>query len=390
LPETGSKLWTANFVLICLSNVSVYLAFYCLVPTLPIYIQEYGGSERSAGLAIAFLALAAVVIRPFVGWSLDHYGRKFILISGLLIFLLPPVIYIAMIPFIAMLMLRILQGFGWGICSTAQGTVASDVIPPDRMGEGLGYFGLANSVSMATAPAIGLWVIDSFSFPVLFVVVCLLTALSTLMSLLIKYPRIKPPGTRSKLVFMEKKALPPAVTLLFVTFTYSTLLSFLALFVREKGMTTAGVFFTVMAVTTVLSRPLGGIIVDKKGRRGYDLIVTGGIVLIILAVLVLAQLSGTLHLVLGGILFGTGFGFVQPTLMSLCIRSVPVAKRGMANATYWIAFDIGVSAGSVVWGLIAKSLGFAAMFRLSAVPLIIALATYCMYYMYKTGCGSQS
>ncbi len=44
-----------NFTLVCLSNFSVLLTFYCLIPTLPIYILKYGGSQMTAGLALACL-----------------------------------------------------------------------------------------------------------------------------------------------------------------------------------------------------------------------------------------------------------------------------------------------------------------------------------------------
>jgi len=98
-PSLGDRsgLWNLNFILVWLSNFSVLLTFYCLIPTLPIYIQEYGGSERTAGLALACLTAAAIVSRPFTGWALDHCGRRLLLLSVLLVYLLPAVIYTAMI-----------------------------------------------------------------------------------------------------------------------------------------------------------------------------------------------------------------------------------------------------------------------------------------------------
>ncbi|MDA8211261.1 MAG: MFS transporter [Clostridia bacterium] len=380
LPDTGPqlkpRLWTLDFVLICLSTVTVYIAFHSLLPTLPVYIKELGGSTGTAGLALALLTIAAVFIRPVAGWALDGYGRKTIFLSGLVIFLLPSVVFIGMVPLTLLLFLRLIQGFGWGICNTAAGTVASDIVPPSRLGEGLGFYSLTSAFSLAIAPAIGLWLIDSFSFRTLFITCSVLTLAAFALALPIKYPQLKKRPGGTKLVFMEKTAIRPAIVMLLVTINYSSLLSFLALFVRQQGMGTAGIFFTTLAVTTLLSRPLSGRIVDSLGQRGYNLVVLPGILAIVASMLVLAQTSGPLYLVAAGILYGIGFGFVQPTMLTLCIRNVPPSNRGAANATYWTAFDIGVALGSVIWGVVANTYGYPVMFTTTVIPPLLALVVY--------------
>ena len=72
----------------------MFFAFHSLIPTLPVYISNHGGSDSSAGLALATLTIAAVISRPFAGWALDRYGRKMIFLGGLLFFLLPVIVYI--------------------------------------------------------------------------------------------------------------------------------------------------------------------------------------------------------------------------------------------------------------------------------------------------------
>lgn len=378
LPGSKTKLWTADFVLICLSSLSVFIAFHSLLPTLPIYIESQGGSRGTAGLALAFLTIAAVIIRPFTGWALDNYGRKIILTLGLLTFLIPSLIYTAMVGIIPLLIFRLIQGFGWGMCNTAQGTVASDIIPHHRLAEGLGYYSLTISISLAAAPAIGLWLVDTFSFRHLFITSSILTLASLLLALKVKYPKPLAPAAKTKLVFIEKRALRPSVIILLMSLSYSSIVSFLALFVRQKGMSTTGLFFMFLAITSLLSRPPAGKIVDRKGRRGYDLVVLTGLISIVFAMLVLARLASSWHLILGGILFGIGFGFLQPTMQALSISSVPPERRGAANATYWTAFDTGVAVGSVFWGVMANFYGYPTMFNLTIIPPLIALLIYFM------------
>ena len=82
-------------------------------------------------------------------------------------------------------------------------------------------------------------------------------------------------------------------------------------------------------------------------------------------------------------MYGIGFGSVQPTMLALCIRSVPSVRRGAANATYWTAYDIGIAFGSVLWEIIANYFGYVFMFYLSIIPPLLALLVYLSLRAYK-------
>ena len=370
------RLWTLNFIFICFSTLATFLAFHSLHPTLPIYIEEFGGTTKIAGLALTSLTVAAILSRPVTGWALDRYGRKPILLGGLFLFLIPMVIYIRLVPVVMLIVLRFFQGLGWGIGNTAAGTVAADVIPRKRMGEGMGYFGLTLSISMAFSPALALWLVERYSFRELFIACTLFTVVALVLALFIQYPQIEKQLASPKFVFMERAALQPSLVILLVIFSYVSLVSFLPLYAIEQGLKTAGLFFTSFALTTILSRPLSGIIVDRTGSRGYDFSVLIGTLATAGAMPIIAGASGWVHLLLGGMCYGIGFGFVQPTMLALCIRNMPPEKKGAANATFWTAVDIGAACGSLFWGFVAAALGYQAMFNLNVIPPLIALAIY--------------
>ena len=378
--EANPRLLTLDFILICFSTLCIFIAFHSLYPTLPIYIETYGGSTSIAGLALTAVTAAAIISRPITGWALDKYGRKVIFVGGLFLFLIPMVIYIWLVPVVLLIVLRFVQGLGWGIGNTASGTVASDIVPRQRMGEGMGYYSLTLSVSMALSPVLALYLIDHYSFRELFIACSLLTFISMLLALLIKYPKTvteKPLNAPApSFVFMEKTALQPAAVILFVIITYSALLSFLPLYARQQGLATVGFFFTAMAVTALISRPLSGIIVDRAERKGYDICVIVGVIATVAAMPILAQTTSLTHLLWGGSLYGFGFGFIQPTMLALAIRSVSSHKKGSANATYWTAVDMGAASGSLCWGFIAAAFGYQILFNLTIIPLIIALIIY--------------
>lgn len=369
--ENNDSLWSANFILVCLSSLFLMFGFTSLVPTLPIYIEEYSDLTGVAGLPLAALTLGAVLTRPLTGWGLDVYGRRAILFGGLALFLLPNLIYIGMLPALFLIIFRFIQGAGFGVGNTSLSTVASDVVPARRLGEGMSIFTITISMAMAAGPSLGLWLIEEYSFPVFFSVVSGFSFISIMLMLLVRFPRrkIKQKGSRPKLVFMDKDCLPPAIIILLFTINNSAIVSFISLHAMEQGVANAGVFFVSMAFSTLSVRPFVGKMLDKRGSTGYHIAILAGTVAITAATLILSQVASIAYLVWGGICYGVGFGFIQPSMLALSISRLSYKKRGAANATYWTAYDLGVAIGSASWGVIGALAGYGTMFLLSIIPV---------------------
>ncbi|MBW7459545.1 MFS transporter, partial [Paenibacillus sepulcri] len=70
------KIWTRDFVAICLSSFFIFLNFYMLATTLPQYVSErLSASGQQMGLVITVYVLAAVIMRPLAGQWVDRYGK---------------------------------------------------------------------------------------------------------------------------------------------------------------------------------------------------------------------------------------------------------------------------------------------------------------------------
>ncbi|MCL6447821.1 MAG: MFS transporter [Armatimonadetes bacterium] len=367
------KLWTRDFLLICLSNLATFMGFQMLMPTLPVYVDFLGGKESEIGLVIGFFTISAVIIRPVAGKGVDTYGRRGIYLLGLLVFTLSCLLYNWTYTIPLLLLVRFLHGFGWGASSTAAGTVAADVIPKQRLGEGMGYYGLAATIAMAVAPATGLYLINEFSFPVLFYASTGLAALAFLLGSLIHYRKMPAARAETKGALFEKSAFRPSLVIFFVAMSYGSVVSFIALYAAEKGIANIGVFFTVYAVTLAFTRPFSGILLDRKG---YDVVVYPGLLAIAAALLLLSRAEYLGMFLLAGVFYGIGFGSVQPGMQALTVRNVAFHRRGAANGTFFSAFDLGIAVGALLWGAASQAVGYSQMYLWTALPVLVALILY--------------
>lgn len=82
---------------------------------------------------------------------------------------------------------------------------------------------------------------------------------------------------------------------------------------------------------------------------------------------------------IAGFFFGMGYGILQPLFQSFVTGTTPAPKRGAANATYLLSYDIGIGIGSFVMGLFQESIGISKGFAMTAVAYIVAGLLYAAY-----------
>lgn len=372
--QKSVPLWTKNFILITIINFLVFFGFQMLLPTFPVYVKNLGGKDSIIGLITGIFTVSALVARPLSGRVLDKIGRKGVFIAGMGISILAVLSY-GWIPTIGLILLfRLIHGFGWGASSTASSTVASDNIPRERFGEGMGYFSLASSFAMAVAPAVGLYVVSKYSFHILFFVSAGLAILGFLLAFTLKYQKVeKQEQPKVKAALYEKSSIRPSIVIFFVCITYGSLTSFLPLYAAQKGIQNIGLFFTVFAVSLLISRPAFGKIID---RFGFDFAVVPGLSCVLIAMVLLSQASVLPVFLVVAFVYGTGFGAVQSSLQTMAVVNTPPHRLGAANATFLTGFDSGIGLGAIILGAVASTVGYSQMYLWAVVSLIIAFILY--------------
>lgn len=379
-----SRIWTKDFIIIVIANFFIFTSFQMTLPTLPLYVQEIGSNETWVGIIVGIFTFSALLIRPFGGKLLDTTGRAPVFLIGLAILVLSLYSLAISTTILILVIVRIVQGVGWGLSNTASGTIASDLVPKDRRGEGLGFFGLSGNLALAIGPALGLFLVDHIAFSTLFIICGSLTLIALVLALNVRYVKPEPltdseiqedADTAERFNFIEKRALPASALLFFITFTFGGIATFLPAYTFQQGFQShyIQIYFVLYALALVTTRFFAGRIYD---RRGLPIVFIPGIILIISGLTLLAILNSPVYLFVGAILYGLGFGTVQPALQASAINSTPIRKRGMANATYFSAFDLGVGLGAITFGLVAQYADYSSIYWISAGSGVLSLLLF--------------
>ncbi len=367
-------MFTRDFSLAILANLFSFASMYVLLATLPLYVVAIGGTVSDAGVVLACFTLSAVVVRPVVGRLSDRRAKKAIMLAGAVILAASSLLYAPVHSVPLLMAVRVFHGVGWAAFGTAASALAADLAPLSRRGEAMGYFGVGMNVAMAIGPALGVFLVGWTGYGSLFLPAMVLGAAAALTTAGIAEPRRAPGqgalqrGWRS---FILPSALFPSAVLFTNALTYASVVALLPLFADEAGLGNPGLFFTVFSVVVLVLRgPLGRV----SDRRGRVAVVAPGLSVTFVALLVLSQAQSTTTMLVVAVLYAVGVGAAQPTLMAMTVDRAGPQERGAAMGTYTTAMDLGIGVGSVVWGVVAQSLGFATMYVAASLMGLVGVA----------------
>ena len=377
--EKKEPIWTKPFVSLFFTNISVFIVFYGLVTTLPLYaIGVLNRTDEEAGLLMTVFLISAIVVRPFTGKILDIAGKRKMLWIGLALYLICTVLYYFIQPFAGLLVLRFVQGIWFSIITTATLSIAADIVPITRRGAGLGYFSMSTNLAVVLGPLIALSVIQSYSFDVLFIVLSALMIVGVLTSLSAPAGVIPVKNdVKSKLSFgdlFEKGAVPVAFLGSLIALSYASVLSYLSIYAQEKGLLAlASTFFLVFAAVMLLTRPFTGRLFDEKGP---EYVIIPGFIFFAIGLVLLANMNSATSFLVAGAFVGFGYGALVPSFQTLAVQSTKHERSGYATATFFTFFDSGLAIGSFVLGLIALHFGYESVYLVSGALVCAVLILY--------------
>ena len=378
---SSERLWSPAFINYGVSSGIFYMTQYVLVAALPIILTaELGGTALDAGLAMTYFQIGTILCRPFAGRLIDGLDKRIILLISSALFFVIMELFNLTTSLQTIFVLRGLHGAIFALGTTVMAALAVVVLPASRKGEGINMFAVFSNIAMVLGPAIGLYALQAYGSSALYIFLTGMTALALILSNIIRLPKelAKPKQKSSKgwhiSQFIEKRSLPWALMGLFIGFTYSGVLVFIPIELNSMGAGVWGsVFFALFALMIIISRPLVG---KVYARFGSKFVIYPGVALFIFGLAALGIVTTPIGIICTAPLLGLGYGAAQPAFQALAVQSAPIERAGVSTATYFLALDIAVGAGSVVLALIANALGYQYLYQITALIMVVALALY--------------
>ncbi len=381
------RLWTRDYIFLCIANFMMCFAFYLLVPTLPFYLTEVFGATKSViGMVLSCYTIAVLAVRPFSGYIADTFQRKPVYLIAYYLFVSIFCGYLVAGSLTILMIIRIAHGLAFGMITTTGNTLVIDVLPSSRRGEGLGYYGVVNNLSMSIGPMIGLFIADTGNFNMIFLSSITTGVIGMVFATLARVPK-KIPNTTNNVISIDRfilvKGLRACLTLLLLAIPYGMTTSFIAMYAKELGITSnTGLFFTVMAVGLIVSRIGSG----KRVDRGLvTQVITQGIIIATVGIIAesLLGVAAGISLTLGYVgyfgaafLVGYGYGTMFPAYNTLFINLAPNSRRATANATYLTGWDVGMGLGMWFGGRAADFWGLRMVYIIDVALAIMAFAWF--------------
>ena len=381
--RSGERLQVFNrmFVLIFIVNTVINLGQQMMNTQVPLYAKTLSDAASVVGIVSGMFNFSALLLRPFASPAFDSFSKKKLLQIALAVMCGTAALYASAKSIPVLLAARALHGMSYGCIGVLCLAMAGDALPNRSLGSGIGIFTLAQAAAQAVGPNLGTKLQNAFGYGGVFLSGMGMMALALALTLFVREP--EPEGARPKYSLrpdsvLAREAISPSVVLLFMSLAQASIVAFLMIYGKLRGIENVGLYYTAHAVCLFASRPLAGRLSD---RFGAGRVLVPGILFSVCAFWVISASTQVWHLMAAGALAAFGFGTVQPTVQALSMKRVPRERRGAGASTNYIFTDIGAIGGSYAVGALIDLLkrgdlsevgAYSAAFRIMTIPMAAA------------------
>lgn len=377
---TKKKILTKEFVLLFIFSVVICSAMNMLNVLVPLYVTEdLGHTAAVSGFLSTVYTIASCVSRPVNGIIVERFGRRRIMFLGALLYG-AACFACGLIPAIGLMFVcRALMGIGYSAASTANNTASTDVIPPEHMSEGVGYFGMSQSIASAIGPAIVAFIIAAVGNRGALNATGIICLGACVCALAVTYEKnakkSEPAAEKQKTPFFERTAIVASLFQGVSLFFFSCAMCFMTLYIVSRGHSSSvcGTFYVISSVCIVGVRLLLSRFVSRFPHR---VMLVPAFAMLAAMFLLLPKAETVAHFWALALLYGVGYGIYWMVFGSEAVRRAAPECRGAANATFYFAFDAAIGIGASVWGLLIDNIGYNSCFIICALGFgLIAIAS---------------
>ncbi len=366
-------------VLLLLTEMLLFNAMDITLGAFPLHATALGADPAGVGVLTFLWSFGLVIARPAAVRISRRHGLWALLGAAAVIMVAGPLL-VALAPNPAWLgAARLLYAFGPSAWMVAMPLLITDAAPPHLRGVALGWYGAISAASLIYGPGFGIALFDRVGLwaPYWAAICAGLVSLGlTGAAWWVRAPE-QPTvaAAEARRYRIDGQTVLGLAGVLLLGACFITLLGFLTLYAKERGLTPEWPFI-LMAVVATLSRLVAGRALDRLPLRA---VATAGTGVLLLGLLALGWAPYGWLIYAGAALVGAGHAAAHTACLKLVIDRADEAGRPGAMAWFQTCNDGGMAAGGFLFGLVAAEAGYAmaygafALLALALLPIAARL-----------------
>jgi len=379
MSSPSESIWTKNFICASIANMLLAMAHTSVNTLASSYAAFLGAGAVLVGALTGIFFGVAVAMRPVAGPVTTRMNGKKLMI---IVYTLGVIVHIGYAVFDsigAFLAFRILNGIQYSVIGSLTMKIASDSLPKNKAASGIGAFGISLSVAHAIGPSAGAYLKelgtnlrgDGFGFTLVFLFATVVMAIAVIPCLLLDDPGTPKsiPGSVWYKEIISVPTLAPAAAMMLMIMSYTLFSAYMVPYAASKSIANISIFFTVLAVCLIFSRPISGKLADKHGLLVISL---PGVVLFAIPFIMIARGNSLWVMLLAAVVASVTYGAAYPCLQTMCIQSDVPSRSGVTSNTLYLGYDLGAFLGPLLGGIIYAGSGYPTMFMTAAIPCVLS------------------
>ena len=376
-----NKICKHDIILILISSFFYMSSPMLVTPLITGYSESLGASAAMMGIIGGLMNICSLICRPFVGNLADKISKYKLTFIGAGLMAVACIGYILAQNPTFIIASRIINGIGYSCCSVCMSTWLSNLLPKEKIGSGMGLYGTMNALGMAIAPAIGVSMYQRVGYKIAFLVA---TAFAVLTVLLIQFiydkgdpvlsEKVMDTGVHQKIEIVDKKVIPVAIIIMLFAIPYCATQSFLVRYIAVRKLNViVSLFFPLYAAILLVLRLSLRNLFDKK-PFSFFMVLSSASALISIAIL--ATMKNNIFMFFAAAFMAGGYGIMCSVCQSKAILLAGEEKRGLANSTYYIGLDLGMSLGPIIGGVLYGNVNIIYFYPVLAVTVPMGLLVH--------------
>ncbi len=374
------------FNVLFIAVFTAMLGLAIVSPLMPIYAENLGATGIWLGFIFAGFSLARAIFMPIVGKISDKHGRKQFITTGLLLYTIISLLYIAANSVWTLTLVRFIHGFASAMVIPITMAYVGETASEGKEGRRMGVFNIAFYLGMGAGPLIGGVLHDTYGFNSVFIAMAILTGLSFLLTLFM-LPNINVSRERKKsrqnISFKKILKSDTLKGLLIYRFVNAMgrggVMSFLPLMAAQIDISASqiGVILTTNILFMASLQGIFGYLADKWNK--FALVVIGAIVSALGLILIPLANNFWTFMALA-LVMGLGGAISMPAATAINVKIGSKYGMGASMGLFNTAMSVGMIIAPLISGLVMDLWGLKYVFFVAGIISYVGIAIF-MYFL---------